>query len=98
MEIEVYKMDQRIKSRVKEQMEQTQKNYYLSEQMRAIKKEMGADDDSADEIKELEEKIKQKKMSKEATEKVEGELKKLKMMTPMSAEATVVRNYSYNFV
>ncbi len=93
MEIEVFKMDQRIKNRVKDQMEQTQKNYYLSEQMRAIKKEMGADDDSADEIRELEEKIKQKKMSKEATEKVEGELKKLKMMTPMSAEATVVRNY-----
>jgi ATP-dependent Lon protease len=93
MEIEVFRMDQRIKSRVKEQMEQTQKNYYLNEQMRAIKKEMGADDDPADEIKELEEKIRQKKMSKEATEKVEGELKKLKMMTPMSAEATVVRNY-----
>ena len=79
MEIEVFKMDQRIKNRVKDQMEQTQKNYYLSEQMRAIKKEMGADDDSADEIRELEEKIKQKKMSKEATEKVEGELKKLKI-------------------
>ena len=93
MEIEVLRMDQRIKSRVKEQMEQTQKNYYLNEQMRAIKKEMGSDDDLADEIKELEEKIKQKKMSKEGTEKVESELKKLKMMTPMSAEATVVRNY-----
>jgi ATP-dependent Lon protease len=93
MEIEVFQMDQRIKNRVKEQMEQTQKNYYLNEQMRAIKKEMGTDDDSADEIRELEEKIKAKKMSKEATEKVEGELKKLKMMTPMSAEATVVRNY-----
>jgi ATP-dependent Lon protease len=93
MEIEVFRMDQRIKNRVKEQMEQTQKNYYLNEQMRAIKKEMGADDDPADELKELEEKIKQKKMSREATEKVEGELKKLKMMTPMSAEATVVRNY-----
>ena len=93
MEIEVFRMDQRIKNRVKEQMEQTQKNYYLNEQMRAIKKEMGADDDPADELKELEEKIKQKKMSKEATEKVEAELKKLKMMTPMSAEATVVRNY-----
>jgi ATP-dependent Lon protease len=93
MEIEVFRMDQRIKSRVKEQMEQTQKNYYLNEQMRAIKKEMGSDDDLADEIKELEEKIKQKKMSKEGTEKVESELKKLKMMTPMSAEATVVRNY-----
>ena len=93
MEIEVYRMDQRIKNRVKEQMEKTQKNYYLNEQMRAIKKEMGADDDPGDEIKELEEKIKNKKMSKEATEKVEQELKKLKMMTPMSAEATVVRNY-----
>jgi ATP-dependent Lon protease len=93
MEIEVFQMDQRIKNRVKEQMEQTQKNYYLNEQMRAIKKEMGADEDSADEVRELEEKIKAKKMSKEATEKVESELKKLKMMTPMSAEATVVRNY-----
>jgi ATP-dependent Lon protease len=93
MEIEVFRMDQRIKSRVKEQMEKTQKNYYLNEQMRAIKKEMGSDDDAADEIKELEEKIKNKKMSKEATEKTAQELKKLKMMTPMSAEATVVRNY-----
>jgi len=93
MEIEVYQMDQRIKNRVKEQMEKTQKAYYLNEQMRAIKKEMGTEDDLGDEIKELEEKIKDKKMSREATEKVEGELKKLKMMTPMSAEATVVRNY-----
>ena len=93
MEIEVFRMDQRIKSRVKEQMEKTQKNYYLNEQMRAIKKEMGAEDDAADEIRELEDKINKKKMSKEATEKVEQELKKLKMMTPMSAEATVVRNY-----
>jgi len=93
MEIEVFRMDQRIKNRVKEQMEHTQKNYYLNEQMRAIKKEMGGDDDPADELKELEEKIKQKKMSEEGTEKVEAELKKLKMMTPMSAEATVVRNY-----
>jgi ATP-dependent Lon protease len=93
MEIEVFQMDQRIKNRVKEQMEKTQKNYYLNEQMRAIKKEMGAEDDAGDEIKELEEKIKKKKMSKEATERVEQELKKLKMMTPMSAEATVVRNY-----
>ncbi len=93
MEIEVFRMDRRIKTRVKEQMEKTQKNYYLNEQMRAIKKEMGAEDDAADEIKELEDKIKNKKMSKEATEKVEQELKKLKMMTPMSAEATVVRNY-----
>jgi ATP-dependent Lon protease len=93
MEIEVFRMDQRIKTRVKEQMEKTQKNYYLNEQMRAIKKEMGGEDDAADEMKELEDKIKNKKMSKEATEKVAQELKKLKMMTPMSAEATVVRNY-----
>ncbi|MCP4626455.1 MAG: endopeptidase La [bacterium] len=93
MEIEVFRMDQRIKGRVKEQMEKTQKNYYLNEQMRAIKKEMGSEDEAVDEIKELEEKIKNKKMSKEATEKAEQELKKLKMMTPMSAEATVVRNY-----
>ncbi len=93
MEIEVFQMDQRIKSRVKEQMEKTQKNYYLNEQMRAIKKEMGSEDEAADEIKELEKKIKNKKMSKEATEKAGQELKKLKMMTPMSAEATVVRNY-----
>ena len=93
MEIEVFRMDQRIKTRVKEQMEKTQKNYYLNEQMRAIKKEMGAEDDGSDEVKELEEKIKNKKMSKEATEKVEAEIKKLKLMTPMSAEATVVRNY-----
>jgi len=93
MEIEVFRMDQRIKSRVKEQMEKTQKNYYLNEQMRAIKKEMGTEDDGSDEVRELEEKIKNKKMSKEATEKVEGEIKKLKLMTPMSAEATVVRNY-----
>ena len=86
-------MDKRIKTRIKEQMEKTQKEYYLNEQMRAIKKEMGAEDDSGDEVREIEEKLKTKKMSKEATEKVEHELKKLKMMTPMSAEATVVRNY-----
>jgi len=93
MEIDIFQMDQRIKSRVKEQMEKTQKNYYLNEQMRAIKKEMGADDDGAEDLAELEEKIAAKKMSKEATEKVKSELKKLKLMTPMSAEATVVRNY-----
>ncbi|UCH19682.1 MAG: endopeptidase La, partial [Deltaproteobacteria bacterium] len=93
MEIEIFRMDQRIKGRVKEQMEKTQKNYYLNEQMRAIKKEMGADDDVVDDINELEEKVEKKKMSEEATEKAKSELKKLKMMTPMSAEATVVRNY-----
>jgi len=93
MEIEIFRMDKRIKNRVKEQMEKTQKNYYLNEQMRAIKKEMGSDDDITDELNELEEQISQKEMSKEATEKVKQELRKLKLMTPMSAEATVVRNY-----
>ena len=93
MEIEIFRMDQRIKSRVKEQMEKTQKNYYLNEQMRAIKKEMGAEDDAADELAELEEQINSKEMSEEATEKTRQELRKLKLMTPMSAEATVVRNY-----
>jgi ATP-dependent Lon protease len=93
MEIDIFKMDQRIKGRVKEQMEKTQKNYYLNEQMRAIKKEMGADEEAIDDLNELEEKIEKKKMSKEATDKSKSELKKLKLMTPMSAEATVVRNY-----
>ncbi len=93
IEIEVFEMDQRIKNRVKEQMEKTQKNYYLNEQMRAIKKEMGSDDDGGDDLKELEEQIKEKKMSAEATEKAGKEFKKLKLMAPMSAEATVVRNY-----
>jgi ATP-dependent Lon protease len=93
LEIEVYQMDQRIKGRVKEQMEKTQKNYYLNEQMRAIKKEMGAEDEMADELKDLEKKIKRKRMSKEANKKARQEFKKLKLMTPMSAEATVVRNY-----
>lgn len=93
MEIEVFRMDQRIKVRVKDQMEKTQKNYYLNEQMRAIKKEMGAEDDASNELKDLEKKIKRKRMSKEAAGKTRQELKKLKLMTPMSAEATVVRNY-----
>ncbi len=93
LEIEVFRMDQRIKGRVKEQMEKTQKNYYLNEQMRAIRKEMGADDDGADELQELEKRIKRKRMSREAAAKVRQEFKKLKLMTPMSAEATVVRNY-----
>jgi len=93
MEIEVFEMNQRIKGRIKEQMEKTQRNYYLNEQMRAIKKEMGSEDDGVEEIQELEERIAKKKMSEEATDKVHKELKKLKMMAPMSAEATVVRNY-----
>jgi ATP-dependent Lon protease len=93
MEIDAFQMDQRIKNRVKEQMEKTQKSYYLNEQMRAIKKEMGADEDAGDDLKEIENLIQQKKMSMEATDKALHEFKKLKMMAPMSAEATVVRNY-----
>ena len=93
MEMEVFRMDQRIKSRVKEQMEKTQKNYYLNEQMRAIRKEMGAEDEAADELQEIEKRIKRKRMPREAANKVRQEFKKLKLMTPMSAEATVVRNY-----
>ena len=93
LEIEVFRMDQRIKGRVKEQMEKTQKNYYLNEQMRAIRKEMGTDEEAADELQELEKRIKRKRMPKSAAAKVRQEFKKLKLMTPMSAEATVVRNY-----
>ena len=93
MEIEVFQVDQRIKGRVKEQMEKTQKNYYLNEQMRAIKKEMGAEEDAGDDLRDLEKRIRRKRMSKEAASKVWQEFKKLKLMTPMSAEATVVRNY-----
>jgi ATP-dependent Lon protease len=93
LEMEVYRMDQRIKGRVKDQMEKTQKNYYLNEQIRAIRKEMGSDDEGADELQELEKRIKRKRLPKEAAAKVRQEFKKLKLMTPMSAEATVVRNY-----
>jgi len=92
-EIEILEVEKRIRTRVKKQMEKTQKEYYLNEQMRAIQKELGEKDEFKSEIQELEEKIKQKRMSAEAKEKVEKELKKLKMMSPMSAEATVVRNY-----
>jgi ATP-dependent Lon protease len=92
-EIIILETDKLIKSRIKEQMEKSQKNYYLNEQMRAIKKEMGSDESEADELMEIEKRISDKKMSKEANTKAEQELKRLKMMTPMSAEATVVRNY-----
>lgn len=92
-EIDIYKMDQRIRGRVKDQMEKTQKNYYLTEQMRAIKKEMGGEEDPSEELNELEKRIRRKKMSREAAAKTRQEFKKLKMMTPMSAEATVVRSY-----
>ncbi len=92
-EIEILEVERRIRNRVKKQMEKTQKEYYLNEQMRAIQKELGEKDEFKNELQELEEKIRQKKLSQEARDKVEKELKKLKMMSPMSAEATVVRNY-----
>jgi len=92
-EIDIFKMDQRIKGRIKEQMQKVQKNFYLNEQMRAIKKEMGAEEDPSEELAELEKRIKRKRMSREASGKVRQEFKKLRMMTPMSAEATVVRGY-----
>jgi len=92
-ENEIFQIERRIRNRVKKQMEKTQKDYYLAEQMKAIQKEMGDKDELATELKELEERIKKKKMSEEATNKVTKEFKKLKMMPPMSAEVAVVRNY-----
>ena len=92
-EIEIMEVEEKIKRRVKKQMEKTQKDYYLNEQMRAIQKEMGEKDDFRNEISELEKRLKQKKLSEEAHKKVRHEIKKLQMMAPMSAEATVVRNY-----
>ena len=92
-EIEILQVEKKIRSRVKKQMEKNQKEYYLNEQMQAIQKELGERDDLKSEMAELEERINKKKMSAEATEKVRKEFKKLKMMSPMSAEATVVRNY-----
>jgi ATP-dependent Lon protease len=92
-EINILKLENRLKKRVKRQMEKTQKDYYLNEQMRAIQKEMGTKDDFKAELAELEKRIKRKRLSKEAHAKVWQEFKKLKMMSPMSAEATVVRNY-----
>ncbi len=92
-EIEILQVEKRIRNRVKKQMEKTQKEYYLNEQMRAIQKELGEKDDFRNEIQELEDKLKAKDMPDEAREKTDKEIKKLKMMSPMSAEATVVRNY-----
>lgn len=92
-EIEIAKTEERIKSRIKKQMEKTQREYYLNEQMKAIQKEMGEKDDFRSEIEELEKRIKKKRLPKEAAAKVRAEFKKLKFMSPMSAEATVVRNY-----
>ncbi|WP_319531656.1 endopeptidase La [uncultured Cohaesibacter sp.] len=92
-EISVLQVEKRIRSRVKRQMEKTQREYYLNEQMKAIQKELGDSEDGADELQEIEQAIEKTKLSKEAREKAEAELKKLKQMSPMSAEATVVRNY-----
>ncbi len=92
-EISVLQVEKRIRTRVKRQMEKTQREYYLNEQMKAIQKELGELEDGKDELGELEERIKKTKLSKEAREKAKAELKKLRTMSPMSAEATVVRNY-----
>ncbi len=92
-EISVLQVEKRIRTRVKRQMEKTQREYYLNEQMKAIQKELGDGEDGRDELAELEERIKTVKLSKEAREKATHELKKLRQMSPMSAEATVVRNY-----
>ena len=92
-EIEILQVEKRIRTRVKKQMEKTQKEYYLNEQMRAIQKELGEKDDFRNEIQELEDKLKAKDMPEDARDKTEKEIRKLKMMSPMSAEATVVRNY-----
>ncbi len=94
-EVEILQVEKKIRSRVKKQMEKTQKEYYLNEQMNAIQKELGGGerDEFKNEIAEIEEQLKQKKLSEEAQAKVKKELKKLKMMHPTSAEATVVRNY-----
>ncbi|WP_026612527.1 endopeptidase La [Ensifer aridi] len=92
-EISVLQVEKRIRSRVKRQMEKTQREYYLNEQMKAIQKELGDSEDGRDEMAEIEERIAKTKLSKEAREKADAELKKLRQMSPMSAEATVVRNY-----
>ena len=92
-EMSVLQVEKKIKTRVKSQMERTQREYYLNEQMKAIQKELGEGEEGQNEIAELERRINETKFSKEAREKAEAELKKLKSMSPMSAEATVVRNY-----
>jgi len=93
-EISVLNVEKKIRGRVKRQMEKTQREYYLNEQMKAIQKELGGEgDDGRDELQELEARIEKTKLSKEAREKVDGEMRKLRQMSPMSAEATVVRNY-----
>jgi ATP-dependent Lon protease len=91
-EIDILQVEKRIRGRVKRQMEKSQREYYLNEQVKAIQKELGEGEDGAD-LDEMDKKIKAAGMSKEALAKGRGELKKLKLMSPMSAEATVVRNY-----
>ena len=92
-EIGILQVEKKIRGRVKRQMEKTQREYFLNEQLKAIQKELGENEDGRDELGEIEEKIKTLKLSKEAREKAQAELKKLRNMSPMSAEATVVRNY-----
>ena len=92
-EMSVLRVEKKIKTRVKSQMERTQREYYLNEQMKAIQKELGDGEDGQNEVDELEARVNETKLSKEAREKADAELKKLKNMSPMSAEATVVRNY-----
>lgn len=92
-EIGVLQVEKRIRNRVKRQMEKTQREYYLNEQMKAIQKELGENEDGRDELAEIEDRVNKTRLSKEAREKALGELKKLRTMSPMSAEATVVRNY-----
>ena len=92
-EIDLFKVEKRIRGRVKKQMEKSQREYYLNEQMKAIQKELGDMEDTPNEMEELQQKITDCGMTKEAQDKTEGELKKLKMMSPMSAEASVVRGY-----
>ena len=92
-EIGMLQMERKIRNRVKRQMEKTQREYYLNEQMKAIQRELGDGEEGSNELAELEDKIKKTKLSKEARQKADAELKKLKTMSPMSAEATVVRNY-----
>ena len=92
-EMDLLEVEKRIRGRVKNQMEKNQREYYLNEQIKAIQKELGDGEETASEHEELAKKIEEAGMSKEAKEKAEAELKKLKMMSPMSAEATVVRGY-----
>jgi ATP-dependent Lon protease len=92
-EIGVLQVERKIRSRVKRQMEKTQREYYLNEQLKAIQKELGEGEEGRDELNDLEERVKKTKLSKEAREKAQAEMKKLRQMSPMSAEATVVRNY-----